>query len=346
MNAIPSASSLMKIQNKYGSQGFIRNAQSLNEIGSFFANRLENIKDRIEKGAGKIEAKKKDGKSGIEAFIVEDSDDEDSDDSFEDAHEEGAKSMMAADQDPSKLIDLELVNLLRYCHQLRENRDTEEYEDEIMLKSLQLGTKTKSKLLIFDMDETLVAAKFKGNIPEGFVTTFSFPFKDTEISVRLRPYTLDSLQKLSALYELVVFTAGEQDYADHILDYIDPKRTIFKKRLYRQHCIPIDGFYVKDLEIILDWLPDHRDSVIIVDNSILSFAFDLDNGVPINSFMGNEEDDNEMLFLYAFLEDCAKSNDVRVNIRDSFKLSYLQSSVINAKTAPAKGESAKEEESK
>ena len=88
----------------------------MNEIGSFFANRLENIKDRIEKGAGKIEAKKKDGKSGIEAFIVEDSDDEDSDDSFEDAHEEGAKSMMAADQDPSKLIDLELVNLLRYCH--------------------------------------------------------------------------------------------------------------------------------------------------------------------------------------------------------------------------------------
>ena len=63
--------------------------------------------------------------------------------------------------------------------------------------------------------------------------------------------------------------------------------------------------------------------MIIVDNSILSFAFDLDNGVPINSFMGNEEDDNEMLFLYAFLEDCAKSNDVRVNIRDSFKLSYL-----------------------
>ena len=62
-----------------------------------------------------------------------------------------------------------------------------------MLKSLQLGTKTKSKLLIFDMDETLVAAKFAGNIPEGFVTTFKFPFKDTEISVRIRPYTLDSL---------------------------------------------------------------------------------------------------------------------------------------------------------
>ena len=115
MNAIPSTSSLMKIQSKNGSQGFIRNAQSLNEIGSFFSNRLEKFKS---KGVDKIEANKKDGKSGIEAFIVEDSDEEDSDDSFEDAHEEGAKSMMAGDADPSKLIDLELVNLLRYCDQL------------------------------------------------------------------------------------------------------------------------------------------------------------------------------------------------------------------------------------
>ena len=45
--------------------------------------------------------------------------DVDSDDSFEDAHEAGAKSMMNSDaSDPSKLIDLELVNLLRYCYNL------------------------------------------------------------------------------------------------------------------------------------------------------------------------------------------------------------------------------------
>ena len=72
--------------------------------------------------------------------------------------------------------------------------------------------------------------------------------------------------------------------------------------------------------------------MIIVDNSILSFAFDLDNGVPINSFMGNEEDDKELLFLYSFLEEAASAEDVRVNIRDSFKLSYLQSTILNVKS--------------
>ena len=76
--------------------------------------------------------------------------------------------------------------------------------------------------------------------------------------------------------------------------------------------------------------------MIIVDNSILSFAFDLDNGVPINSFMGNEEDDKELLFLYSFLEEAAEAQDVRVNIRDSFKLSYLQSTILNVKSVTAR----------
>lgn len=43
--------------------------------------------------------------------------------------------------------------------------------------------------------------------------------------------------------------------------------------------------------------------MIIVDNSILSFAFDLDNGVPINAFMGYETDDKELLYLISFLEE-------------------------------------------
>ena len=171
------------------------------------------------------------------------------------------------------------------------------------------------------MDETLIAAKFKDvNLPDDFDATFKFAFKDTEISVRLRPYVLDCLEKLVSQYEIVVFTAGEQEYADNILDYIDPDKRIFKKRLYRQDCIEIDNFFIKDLDIILD---REKENMIIVDNSILSFAFDLDNGVPINSYMGTEEDDRELLFLYSFLEEAAEAEDVRVNIRDSFKLSYL-----------------------
>ena len=116
---------------------------------------------------------------------MEDSDE--SDDSFE-VDEEGGSALIGGEEDPSKLIDLELVNLLRYCHELMQQKENEEYQDEVMLKSIQLGAKTKDRLLIFDMDETLIAAKFEGHIPDGFEHTFKFPFKGTEIQVRLRPY--------------------------------------------------------------------------------------------------------------------------------------------------------------
>lgn len=39
-----------------------------------------------------------------------------------------------------------------------------------MMKSLELGKKTKEKTLILDMDETLIAAKFEGKQPPKFVS--------------------------------------------------------------------------------------------------------------------------------------------------------------------------------
>ena len=68
---------------------------------------------------------------------------------------------------------------------------------------------------------------------------------------------------------------------------------------------------------------------MIVDNSIMSFAFDLDNGVPIQSFMGTETEDKELLFLISFLEEAYFQDDVRTSIREAFKLSYLMNSIIS-----------------
>lgn len=82
----------------------------------------------------------------------------------------------------------------------------------------------------------------------------------------------------------------------------------------------MDQFFIKDLDIILD--RDRKD-MVIVDNSIVSFAFDLDNGVPINSYMGTEDDDRELLFLFSFLQEISSVPDVRVPIKAAFKLSEL-----------------------
>lgn len=106
-----------------------------------------------------------------------------------------------------------------------------------MMKSLELGKKNKDKTLILDMDETMIAAKFEGKLPKNFKPNFSFPFCSSTIHVRIRPYLQDALEKLSQIYEIIAFTAGVKDYADPILDKIDPEKTIFKKRMYRDSCI-------------------------------------------------------------------------------------------------------------
>lgn len=60
---------------------------------------------------------------------MDDNDDDDDNDSFDDDEfgDNQDKSMMA-EKDPSKLIDLELVNLLKFCNDLKnKHKETDEY---------------------------------------------------------------------------------------------------------------------------------------------------------------------------------------------------------------------------
>ena len=77
-----------------------------------------------------------------------------------------------------------------------------------------------------------------------------------------------------------------------------------------------EGIYVKDLRIIGD---RNLKDIILVDNSIVSFAFNLDNGVPISAFM-RQQNDEELLFLVSYLEEIYSFPDVRDQIGKTFKL--------------------------
>lgn len=50
--------------------------------------------------------------------------------------------------------------------------------------------------------------------------------------VRKRPFLKEFLEKMSHYFELVVFTASLREYADKVINYIDPKGYI-KRRYYR-----------------------------------------------------------------------------------------------------------------
>ena len=142
--------------------------------------------------------------------------------------------------------------------------------------------------------------------------------------VAVRPYVQQCLDHLSNYYEMAVFTAAEQTYADLIIDKIDPEKKYFSHRLYRQHCFKIDDVYIKDLRIISD---RPTEDTIIVDNSILSFAFQLDNGVPMCAFMASNNQDSELLYLITYLEEVYHLKDCRTANKKTFKLSEMMTKI-------------------
>ena len=219
------------------------------------------------------------------------------------------------------LVDKETIDVLKIIAQFK-------YPSlqELESKFVNFGPPTKNKVLVMDMDETLIHAKFLTNPNQEKNDDGDFMVQIAsknnvqdimKVSVKMRPFLDSCLEHLARFYEIAVFTAGEQTYADAVLDYLDEGREIIKHRLYRQHCVNVaEGTYVKDLRIIQD--RDLKD-IILVDNSIVSFAFNLDNGVPISGFV-RQKNDEEFLYLVTYLEEIYSYPDVREHIQKTFKL--------------------------
>lgn len=58
--------------------------------------------------------------------------------------------------------------------------------------------------------------------------------KTANTGFNIRPYWKELMDEIKKYYEIVVFTASCQNYADAILDYMDPENQYFQRRLYRQ----------------------------------------------------------------------------------------------------------------
>lgn len=134
----------------------------------------------------------------------------------------------------------------------------------------------------------------------------------------LRPHLISFLEKISNIYEVIVFTSSQRMYADPILNHFDKERKLIHHRLYRQHCVVWnEGVYIKDLRI----LGRDLSRVVMVDNAPYSFSAQICNGYPILPFF-NDEEDVELLNLEKYLEMAEKSDDVRIfnanlwNIKD------------------------------
>lgn len=147
--------------------------------------------------------------------------------------------------------------------------------------------------LVLDLDETLVH------------------FDQKKRQFRVRPCALKFLREMAKYYEVVIFTAALQDYADWIINAMDNEKSV-SHRLYRDHTRCRNGVYLKDLSM----LGRDLSKTIIIDNIEENFSAQHENGINIKSWYSDPYD-RELDKLIPFLRSIVtgRAMDIRPLLR-------------------------------
>ncbi|CAD8152838.1 unnamed protein product [Paramecium pentaurelia] len=189
--------------------------------------------------------------------------------------------------------------------------------EDIKQKIVNLPPNRFAKSIVFDLDETLIHCQESNDDPSDIVLTIKFPTGETvDAGINIRPYCKEMLQLLSQKYEIIVFTASHECYAQKVLNYLDPDKKFIHHRFFRDSCIVIqDGLHVKDLRIIGN---RNLKDMVLIDNASYSFCFQQDNGIPIIPFYDNALD-KELVYLTTYLMDLMQDQDIPQKNSNNFK---------------------------
>ena len=213
-------------------------------------------------------------------------------------------------------------------------------------KNLDEFLEENKKILLLDLDETLIHADFLENPAENedlknlYDAIISFYTMEEQINNNLnnndntdnnttddeskddscekvlnkvgifvRPKVKEFLQEISRYFLIGIFTASIPEYADAVINYLDPEEKYIKFKLYRNDCVSVcDMLRVKDLSLFGE---ENLDRIVLLDNNIYSFSAQLSNGILINSFFCDKSDDELSNVRKYLIEYILPSDDVR-----------------------------------
>ena len=177
--------------------------------------------------------------------------------------------------------------------------------EDIKKREVLMGPQERKNTLVLDLDNTLV------------YTVFTERSSEQQAEISIRPFAVKLLETMSKLYEIVLFTAGSKEYANMVRKCLDPSGRLVSRVLGSSSCfLTKEGYLVKDLRIFSD---RYLKNIAIVDDQVTSFAFQLMNGIPVNPYFGEEEDD-ELFFLIEYLQDLAAADDVTIINKEIIRL--------------------------
>jgi CTD small phosphatase-like protein 2 len=189
---------------------------------------------------------------------------------------------------------------------------------------------------VLDLDECLIHSTGFSDDSQGYrqaeacrpgqvdahekVESFALQLYDgATCTVHKRPGLETFLRACSEEFDTVIFTAGTQDYAEPVIDHLDPERSLLKGRCYRSHCRPamlqddVMGtvHYLKDLTAVTD--ESNMARCVLVDNNPLSFVCQPHNGIRVPDFVG--QPDHVLEAVLTLLRELATLQDVRPRLQ-------------------------------
>lgn len=136
--------------------------------------------------------------------------------------------------------------------------------------------------------------------------------------VYFRPYLDYFLAETSKYFNLILFTASFREYAEKLLNKIDPDSKYIQNVLDRENCTVYQNSFIKDFRIVASD-KFKKEDIILLDNKVISFAYNMYQGIPILPFY-DDQSDTELRDIVPFLKSLSSK---RVNLKDTLKERYL-----------------------
>jgi Dullard-like phosphatase family protein len=168
-------------------------------------------------------------------------------------------------------------------------------------------------LLVLDLDETLVHSYTSPVVNANLVLNILISGCNFTFFVFFRPYLKEFLEHVSQHWEVCIFTASVKEYADKLLNFLDPTRCLVHHRLSRLDCTFYQGVYVKDLSRIGRSL----NKTLIIDNSPSAYQFQPQNALSITTWI-DDQTDTELKKLLPLLDELSKVNDIPAHLKIKF----------------------------
>lgn len=190
------------------------------------------------------------------------------------------------------------------------NYRNQPFNSKLKLLGFQRPQHKGKKTLVLNLDETLLHSVFNNDDKSDFQFTTSRWNKVFSVSMFKRPFLDNFLSHIFKKFEVVFYTPALWDYANKVIDFIDPNN-IASGRLFRDSWKIKEDYFIKDIEK----LGRYQSNVIVLDNNTMSCSEWIQNTVPIKPWFSDPKD-KELKDIIPILDSLAKVKDVRVIIQN------------------------------